>query len=52
MDYKMLSPTLVIRSEDGAKVSPDDPEFLKWLKEGNSPFPPDPPSESEIEAMR
>lgn len=52
MDYKMLSPTIVIRTLDGARVSPDDPKFLEWLDDGNSPFPPDPPSTEEIEAMR
>lgn len=48
MEYKQLSPTIVIRSSDGAKVDLDDPEYLAWLAEGNSPFPPDPPVGEEL----
>lgn len=51
MEYKQLSPTLVIRVSDGLKIAPDDPEYLKWLEDGNNPFPPDPPLDAEIKEM-
>lgn len=41
MKYKQLSPTIVMRSADWVQVPLDDPDFLAWLDEGNSPFPPD-----------
>ena len=41
MKYKQLSADVVMRSEDWVQVPLDDPEFLAWMAEGNSPFPPD-----------
>jgi hypothetical protein len=49
MKYKQLSEKLVIRSSDGVKVSVDDPDYVAWLKEGNSPFPPYPPVGKELD---
>jgi len=49
MDYKMFSPDVVVRSEDGEVIETDDPDFLAWLDAGNSPFPPDPPVGDELE---
>lgn len=51
MDYKQFSGTLVIRSACGCPVKMDDPNYLKWLAEPNSPFPPDPPVGNELVAM-
>ena len=48
MDYKQFSGTLVIRSACGCPVKMDDPNYLKWLAEPNSPFPPDPPTGNEL----
>jgi len=39
--YKQLSPEVVMRSADWVQVPADDPDFLAWLAEGNSPFAPD-----------
>jgi len=50
MDYKMFSPDVVVRSEDGEVVKIDDADFQKWLDGGNSPFPPDPPVGDELES--
>ncbi len=51
MDYKQFSSDLVIRSACGSPVKMDDPNYLKWLGAGNSPFPPDPPVGAELEAL-
>lgn len=51
MDYKQLSPTLVVRSACGCAIKADDPNYLKWLGAGNSPFPPDPPKGDELDAV-
>lgn len=52
MDYKQFASDLVYRTVDWVRVPVDDPGFLAWVAEGNSPFPPDPPSEVDIEALR
>jgi hypothetical protein len=49
MDYKQLSPDLVIRSACGRPVKMDDVNYLIWLGADNSPFPPDPPVGEELE---
>ena len=41
MKYKQLTPEVVMRSADWVQVPLDDPDYLAWLAEGNSPFPPD-----------
>jgi hypothetical protein len=51
MDYKQLSPDLVIRSACGCPVKMNDPNYLKWLGAGNSPFPPDPPIGDALTAV-
>ena len=51
MDYKQLSPTLVVRSTCGCPVKMDDKNYLKWLGAGNSPFPPDPPQGNELDTV-
>ena len=43
MEYKQVSPDIVIRSSDGKRIGATDPDYRKWLDDGNSPFPPDPP---------
>jgi hypothetical protein len=47
--YKQLSADVVMRCSDWVQVPLDDPDFLAWLEEGNSPFAPDdvqpPPTE-------
>jgi hypothetical protein len=48
--FKQLSPEVVIRAADGVQVPPDDPDFLAWVGEGNSPFPPDDQPLPEVEA--
>jgi hypothetical protein len=50
--FKKFGDGLVFRAEDMVRVPEDDPEYLEWLEAGNSPFPPDPPSPEDVEAMK
>ena len=36
--------------ESGTHVSPKNPDYLKWLAEGNTPEPADPPTVAELNA--
>ena len=63
MKYKLIcNSTGVIRSTDDASTDvtsiPFDPanadykEYLKWIEEGNTPEPADPPAPPDIDALR
>jgi len=52
MEYKQLSPDIVIRSIDGVRVAVKDTGFQAWLAEENSPFPPDPPAAEELDNIK
>ena len=51
MDYRQISPDIVVRASDGRRVKIEDSKYQKWLNEGNSPFPPDPPVAEELDLL-
>lgn len=45
MQYKLSPrPSTVIRVNDGAYLSADNPEYVRWLADGNTPLAADPPA--------
>jgi len=51
--YKLTESNLILRLSDNACIPPDPAntdyaEYLKWLSEGNTPLPVDPPSQAQI----
>jgi hypothetical protein len=51
MEFKQMSPDIVIRSSTGEVIDVNDAEYIAWLENGNSPFPPDPPVGEELEQI-
>ena len=51
MEFKQLSPDLVIRSSTCEVIDVNDAEYIAWLDNGNSPFPPDPPVGEELKQV-
>jgi len=54
--YKLTNSTSIIRLSDNAFIPADDANtdyqaYLKWLAEGNTPQPVDPPSPQQVEAQ-
>lgn len=55
MNYKLVSQNAAVRLEDDGSshfsCSIDDPEYVKWISDGNTPLPLDPPTPSDILGM-
>lgn len=52
--YKYLSDSVVAKIYDDGisrmSCSVEHPDFLRWLAEGNTPLPADPPTQAELDA--